>query len=133
MNQRQSPSSRFAGSNLVDAGRTAVHTRVRVTSLRVWWGRRGGHGESLRRTHGDAAGAKLGNSSAKRSVVNVGTIPLSPVSWPSWPGAGRARRRPKTMGWDGAPVVVRGRESRPHGEGGQQVRSDRIGMAGGRR
>ena len=34
--------------------------------------RHGGHGEGLRRTHGDAAGEKLGASSVERSAVNMG-------------------------------------------------------------
>jgi hypothetical protein len=36
---------------------------------------------------------------------------------------GEAHRRPMALSRDGVPVVVRGRESRPHGEGGQQVSS----------
>ena len=36
---------------------------------------------------------------------------------------GKARRRPMPSGWGGGPVVVRGRESRSHGEGVQRVRS----------
>jgi len=40
--------------------------------------------------------------------------------------AGRHRRR-MTLSRDRVPVVVRGRESRPHGEGGQQVLSSTNG------
>jgi hypothetical protein len=66
------------------------------------------------------------------SRVNVGTILAvpSPASRPLVEG--KARRRPMLLGWGGGPVVVRGRESRPHGEGVQQVRSDRADR-GGRR
>jgi hypothetical protein len=65
----------------------------------------------------------------------VGHRPHRSVSWRTWEPPrsclptllqarrGKARRRLMASGWDGAPVVVRGRESRPHGEGGQRVRS----------
>jgi len=58
--------------------------------------------------------------------VNVGTIPVvpNPVSC-QLPG-GKVRRRLKPPGWDGGPVVVRGRESRPHGEGVQRERGRRT-------
>ncbi len=54
--------------------------------------------------------------------VNVGTIPVvpNPVSC-QLPG-GKARRRLMPPGWGGGPVVVRGRESRPLGEGVQRDR-----------
>ena len=38
-------------------------------------------------------------------------------------GSGQAHRRLTGSGRGGDPVVVRGRESRPHGEGGQCVSS----------
>src|SRR3989304_4091656 len=78
----------------VDTGRTAAHNRRRGTPWLVEGGRRGGHGEGLRRTHGEAAGAKLGTSAAERSVVNVGTTPHPARIRPASPGPGRARRRP---------------------------------------
>ncbi len=56
------------------------------------------------------------------SGVNVGTIPAVPSPASSQLVGGKARRRPMLSGWDGGPVVVRGRESRPHGEGVQQDR-----------
>jgi hypothetical protein len=49
------------------------------------------------------------------SRVNVGTAASVPT--------GRARRQPMPMKRGGGPVVVRGRESRPYGEGVQRVRS----------
>ena len=52
--------------------------------------------------------------------VNVGTISGSPSPPPSQGGGGQVRRRLMSPGWGGALVVVRGRESRPHGEGGQR-------------
>ena len=55
--------------------------------------------------------------------VNVGTISLVPPRQSSRLAGGKARRRLMLAGWDGGPVVVRGRESRSHGEGAQRVRS----------
>jgi hypothetical protein len=57
------------------------------------------------------------------SGVNVGTILVAPYSASSQLADGKARRRLMPSGWDGGPVVVRGRESRLHGEGVQRVRS----------
>lgn len=66
-------------------------------------------------------------------VGNVGTAPGPPSPPASQAGYGQARRRLTAPGWGGAPVVVGGRESRPHGEGGERVRSKGTGMPGGRR
>ena len=57
------------------------------------------------------------------SRVNVGTIVEAPSPASSQLVGGKARRRPTPPGWDGGPVVVRGRESRLHGEGVQRDRS----------
>jgi hypothetical protein len=57
------------------------------------------------------------------SGVNVGTIPAVPSPACSLLAGGKARRRLMLAGWGGGPVVVRGRESRSHGEGVQRVRS----------
>ncbi len=57
------------------------------------------------------------------STVNVGTIPAVPSPVGSLLVGGKARRRLMLPGWGGGPVVVRGRESRSHGEGVQRVRS----------
>jgi len=129
------PLNRRAGSNLVDVGRSAVHDHhgVVVDSEAGRSPRSGGHTECLRRRCGEAAGAQLGVSPVDRRVVNVGTILGSPSPPPSQGGGGQVRRRLMTSGWDGALVVVRGRESRPHGEGGQRVRRPMCGMPGGRR
>ena len=63
-NQWWNPLKRSTGSNLADVGRTAVHAPggpprgdfvVGVKTVRP-----GGHGEGLWRTHGEAAGEKLG-------------------------------------------------------------------------
>lgn len=57
------------------------------------------------------------------SGVNVGTNPVVPSPASSLLAEGKASRRLMPSGWDGGPVVVRGRESRPHGEGVQRDRS----------
>jgi hypothetical protein len=81
-------------------------------------------GKSLRRTRGKAAGAQLGTEPTNRIIANVGTILALPLHIPVLGGVeGKARCRRKAPGWDGVLVVVRGRENRLHGEGGQQFRS----------
>ena len=55
--------------------------------------------------------------------VNVGTIPVVPNPASCQLPGGKVRRRLMPPGWGGGPVVVRGRESRPHGEGAQRDRS----------
>ena len=57
------------------------------------------------------------------SRVNVGTIPTASSPASSQLVEGKARCRLMPPGWDGGPVVVRGRESRSHGEGVQRDRS----------
>ena len=57
------------------------------------------------------------------SRVNVGTIPVAPeLVRCQRVESGKARRRLTRSGWGGGPVVVRGRESRSHGEGVQRDR-----------
>lgn len=84
-----------------------------------------GHVECLRRRRGDAAGTELDTDPVDRSTVNVGTVRGRPL----WAGGTSA----DGCGRDGVSVVVRGRESRAHGEGRQRDRSNGIGMPGGRR
>ena len=95
--------------------------------------RLGGHAESLRRRRGDAAGVELGTDPVDRDIVNVGTLPSRPYL--RWATAAVRQADRQLMAGDGggAFVVVRGRESRPHGEGRQRDRSRGIGMLGGRR
>ena len=95
--------------------------------------RRGGHGEGLRRNHGDAAGAKLGAKLIDRFAVNTGTIPCRSRCPGSIRAGGIDPSSVEGAGWGGGPVVVRARERRAHGEGGQQVGSAGKGMPGGRR
>lgn len=65
-------------------------------------------------------------------MVNVGTTSWLPVRPHIQCGGGQARCRPMARGWGGVAVVVRGRESRPLGEGRQHDRSLHTGMPGGR-
>jgi hypothetical protein len=125
---------RGTGSNLVDMGRVAVHSPsvVRVDSvadLACWWG---GHGESLRRNRGDAAGAKLDAGLIDRFIVNTGTIPCHSRYPESVRIGGIDASSVEGAGWGGGPVVVRAGERSAHGEGGQQVSSTDAGMPGGR-
>jgi len=69
---------------------------------------------------------------SKGSRVNVGTILAVPSPASGLLVGGKVRRRLMPPGWDGGPVVVRGRESRSHGEGVQRVRSLNV-KRGGRR
>jgi hypothetical protein len=94
-------------------------------------GRDGGHEESLRRTRGEAVGEELDAAPVNRALVNVRTIPELPYPPPCQGGDGQARDRPVAQGWGVVLVVVRGRESRLHGEGGQRVRKQGTGRSGG--
>jgi hypothetical protein len=60
-----------------------------------------------------------------------GNHPVRPPLRPARPEDGQARCR-LMAGWGGAPVVVRGRESRPHGKGGQRVLQQGNATSGGR-
>ena len=101
-----------------------------VAGLLVRWG---GHAEGLRRRRGDAVGVKAGASLIDRFRGERGNRPRSPSPPGSRSGGGQVRCRPMAAGWGGGPVVVRARERRAHGEGGQQVGREDAGMPGGRR
>jgi hypothetical protein len=88
--------------------------------------------ESLRRNHGDAAGAKLGAKLIDRFAVNTGTIPHRSCCVDSIRVGGIDASSVEGAGWGGGPVVVRAGERPAHGEGGQQVGSESAGMSGGR-
>ena len=95
---------------------------ARLTYLGVVTGKR------LRVLAGGAAGVQPAADPVKRIMVNVGSAPCAPGCW--WQ-PGKARCRLTRVGRGGVRVVVGGRESRPHGEGGQQDRSTRR-CSGGR-
>jgi hypothetical protein len=98
-------------------------------SLRAWLCDLGVVAErTLREPPGNAVGAQPAADPVKRILVNVGSAPRVPGCW--W-RPGKARCWPMGAGRGGVRVLVRGRESRPHGEGGQQDRSKRS-RSGGR-
>lgn len=85
-------------------------------------------GEAVRKYCGVRAAMPQGHSWAPNSsngfVVNMGTIPVVPFPIGCIPMGGKAHRQLMLPGWGGGPVVVRGRESRLHGEGVQQSRGE---------
>src|SRR5215472_9804674 len=74
------PFKLVTGSNLADGGRVRCFPAGlgyrRESSGLVLLAGLGGHGEGLRRTCGDAAGAEPGSSFSKRAAVNTGTTSL---------------------------------------------------------
>jgi hypothetical protein len=80
--------------------------------------------EAMTNACGVLVAMRQGHSWAPHSInghaVNVGTVPTAP---PPMLLGGKARRQLMLSGWGGGPVVVRGRESRLHGEGVQRDRS----------
>lgn len=126
---------RGTGSNLADMGRGAVrgHLHWMVNSEAGLACRWGGHGESLRRNRGDAAGAKLDAKLIDRFAVNTGTIPRRSRGLESIRVGGIDASSVEDAGWGGGPVVVGAGERSVRGEGGQQVGSEGAGMPGGRR
>lgn len=136
VNQWLNLRNRGTGSNLVDMGRDVVHadqTNGEATSGTVIDAGPGGREECLRRTRGDAAGAELGADPADRHTVNMGTLPFLPYPVRGQRSGGQGHRRLMGAAGGGAAVVVRGRESRLHGEGRQRDRSTGCAMPGGRR
>ncbi len=134
MNQWLNPLKGGTGSNLVDAGRATVRDgfycgkrRLRsrlLTSVGRPSPQYCGFGG------GEAVAAELGADPVNRDTVNVGTIPVLPSLASSLLAGGPVHRQLMTPEWGGGSVVVRGRESRPHGEGTQRVRSRCNGMPG---
>ncbi len=129
------PQERRTGSNLVDQGRDSSAPDLPTTG-------RDGLGDvvSPGATMKDCgvvvdrpAGEKPGTDPVDRSCgergnrLRVASLPASQA------GSGKARRLLMARGRGGGSVVVRGRESRPHGEGTQRVRDGGTGMSGGRR
>ena len=136
VNQWLNLRNRGSGSNLADVGRGAVRAERmngKATSGAVIDAGPGGREESLRRTRGDAAGAELGTAPADRDTVNMGTLPCPPYPGCIQQPGGQGHRRLTGAVGGGAAVVVRGRESRPHGKGRQRVRNEGAAMPGGRR
>jgi hypothetical protein len=119
-------------SNLADLGWVA--TRIHALAWRTPWlvdiaGR-----EATVKDCGVVVAMLQGHSWAPNPVerfkVNVGTVPVVPSPASRMLAGGKACRRLMPPGWDGGPVVVRGRESRPHGEGVQRVRRSEADRGG---
>lgn len=137
VNQWLNPLKCGTGSNLVDVGRATVRVdedvrrrRLRsrpLMSVRRPSPQRCGHGD------GEAVAAELDVDPVNGHTVNVGTVPRLPFPASGQLVGGQAHRQLMAPGRGGGSVVVRGRESRPHGEGTQRVRSRSFGMPGGRR
>ena len=130
------PASNSAGSNLGDVGRSAAHALLPLGRGDSRVGCRSAGPEATRKGCGVLVARLPGNSWAPipstGRVVNVGTARRPPFPPAGQAGGGQARCRLMVAGWGGASVVVRGRESRPHGQGRQQVRSLGAGRPGGR-
>ncbi len=77
-------------------------------------------------------GQELGASSVDRLSIERGNRPEPVPSSALHVEGGVDASSVEGAGRGGGPVVVRGRESRPHGEGGQQARGEDTGMPGGR-
>ena len=125
MNQCSKASQeRTTSSNLTDLGWVATRTRIACGQLLrlVNVADR----EATLKVCGVGVARLQGHSWAPTPLngpgVNVGTISEVPSAASSQLGAGKARCRLMPPGWGGGPVVVRGRESRSHGEGVQRVR-----------
>ena len=136
VNQWLNPLKRDAGSNLVDVGRIAAHA-VR--------GLVGGDSEadlmqSVGRPRGRSAAyswrccrGRAGRRPRRSRRGERGNRPGVALAVARWGGGGQARCRLMAPGRDGGSVVVRGRESRSHGEGIQRVSGTVAGTPGGRR
>jgi hypothetical protein len=92
----------------------------------------GGHGEVLRGSRGQACRGKAGHPSRRTVCGERGNRSWIAFPLASQAGGGKARRQLMIRGWGGGSVVVRGRESRLHGEGTQRVRDVGAGRSGGR-
>ena len=127
MNQRlKAPQVNPTSSNLPDVGWAAVRTRTGVFG-KLYDRFHVGGPEATVNACGVAVAMPQGHSwtppLSNGSKVNVGTIPTIPPRGPARTVGGKVRCRLMLSGWGGGPVVVRGRESRSHGEGVQCVRS----------
>lgn len=133
VNQWWNPLKRRTGSKPGGSGpASSARPWVRTTPKPVL----NAGGEAMEKDCGVPMARLQGNSWAPTPstgcTVNVGTVVEPPSPPASQVGDGQDHRRPMASRRGGAPVVVGGRESRPHGEGGQRVRSFVTGMPGGR-
>lgn len=137
VNQWWNPLKGGTGSNLVDLGRATVRVDEDVRRRRLRSRLFAPVGRPSPRCcgfgGGEAVAAELGADPVDRHTVNVGTLVGSPSPPPSQGGDGQAHRRLMAWRGGGGSVVVRGRESRLHGEGTQRVRRRCDGTPGGGR
>jgi hypothetical protein len=129
-NQRlKAPQDDSTSSNLADLGWVAARTRIKLSRGTPWLVDVAGR-EAMVKVCGVATAMLQGHSwvpiPSNGRKVNVGTIPVVPNPGSCQLPGGKVRRRLMPPGWGGGPVVVRGRESRPHGEGVQRDRSRRT-------
>lgn len=135
-NQRLKASQeKTTSSNLTDLGWVATRTRGTAVLWGTLWSVDVADWEAVVKACGVTMARLQGYSWAptlsKGSGVNVGTTPRVPSPASSQLVGGKVRRRLMSLGWGGGPVVVRGRESRLHGEGVQHDRSVAV-LHGGR-
>ena len=142
-NQRVKPLNRPTSSNLADMGWVAARTDRRGAGRELLAGADALRREATVNAHGVVVAMPLGQSWAPTPpigrVVNVGTVRCRPrLAQPARERAGALSA--VDTGRGGGLVVVAGvttrhggREDRPQGEGGQQVRSRREGIPGDRR
>jgi hypothetical protein len=131
-NQWLNPLQNGTGSNLVDTGRVGSESASDRSLRRA-------SRLPIVRTEVEVSGNDCGvpgtscRGRAGHHPRRMGRdVPGNRHEAPSPRQAGK-ERRPLMAPWrGGALVVVRGWESQPHGEGGQQVRSVGVGMPGGR-
>lgn len=142
-NQCVKPLKRPTSSNLADMGWVAVRTERPWAGRELLAGDDSPRREAMVKAHGVVVAMPLGQSWTPTPsigcVVNAGTVRHRPS--PVQPARERAGALPaEDVGRGGGPVVVAGvttrqggRESRPQGQGGQQVGSEDAGRPGDRR
>jgi hypothetical protein len=128
----KAPQERPTSSNLADMGWVAV--RIPALAGRTLLSVDVAGREAMENACGVPMAKPLGHSWAPNlwnaAKVNVGTTPVVPPCHPVGVTGGYVRSRPIPPEWGGGSVVVRGRESRPHGEGIQQVQQPKAGQGG---
>jgi hypothetical protein len=74
-------------------------------------------GKACKARRPESTRGRVGSYSGRGAAVELGNPPaFPPLSGDGWP-----KRPANARGGGGARIVVRGRESRPHGEGGQWI------------
>jgi hypothetical protein len=111
-----------AGGQHCDGASRPGSYQVTFARLAMPWRSRA---QADRSFNGHQAGGNQGQAqlASAVSIIAAGTARMPPSPPCGQHGGGQARRRLMTLGWDGAAVLLGGRESRPHGEGVQRGRS----------